>query len=192
VKDFAKKIKMEDARINLRKQQLEKIAQQKARALAQAQQKVETETKDVKMSDMPLESTATLTTITTPAPPVIVQPVPTMPTQNTLHPSLPLKPSSSPAPVQAASPSPAPAPAPASCSSRSYPNPDSTPSPINASSSSSSSHSAVHSPTGPNNSQTRRVKTPMELDRASDGSGSVFATFREDRARGYCAVGGRD
>jgi hypothetical protein len=105
VKDFAKKVKMEDARINLRKQQLEKVAQQKARALAQAQQRTETEAKDVKMSDATSESTAT-----TPAPPVIAQPVPTMPTQNTLHPSLPLKPGSSPAPVQTTSPSPAPAP----------------------------------------------------------------------------------
>lgn len=108
VKDFAKKIKMEDARINLRRQQLEKVAQQKARALSQAQQKVEPQPKDVKMSDATPESTATTTT---PAPPVIVQPVPTMPTQNALHPSLPLKPGSSPAPVQVASPSPAPTPA---------------------------------------------------------------------------------
>ena len=107
VKDFAKKIKMEDARINLRRQQLEKVAQQKARALAQAQQKVEAEVKDVKMSDVTPEPSATSTT---PAPPVIAQPVPTMPSQNILHPSLPLKPGSSPAPVQAASPSPTPAP----------------------------------------------------------------------------------
>lgn len=102
VKDFAKKIKMEDARINLRKQQLEKVAQQKARALAQVQQKAESEVKDVKMSDVMSESSATTTT---PAPPVIVQPVPTMPA---LHPSLPLKPSSSPGPGPATSPSPAP------------------------------------------------------------------------------------
>ena len=109
VKDFAKKIKMEDARINLRRQQLEKISQQKARALAQAQQKPEPEAKDVKMSDATSES---LVTATTPTPPVIAQPVPTMPTQNALHPSLPLKPGSSPTPAQTASPSPAPAPAP--------------------------------------------------------------------------------
>ena len=108
VKDFAKKIKMEDARINLRKQQLEKIVQQKARALAQ--QKAETEMKDVKMSDTTPESTTT--TGSAPVPLVIVQPIPTAPVQNTLHPSLPLKPSSSPAPAQAPSPSPAPAPAP--------------------------------------------------------------------------------
>ena len=42
---------MEAARINLRGQQLEEVAQQKARALAQAQQKVETDAEDVKMSD---------------------------------------------------------------------------------------------------------------------------------------------
>ena len=110
VKDFAKKIKMEDARINLRRQQLEKIAQQRARvqAQAQAQQKAETDVKDVKMSDAAPETT---TTGPTPVPLVIVQPVPTMPAQNTLHPSLPLKPSSSPTPVQAPSPSPIPPPA---------------------------------------------------------------------------------
>ena len=114
VKDFAKKIKMEDARINLRKQQLEKIALQKARAQAQAQaqQKAESETKDVRMSDVTSESTTTqAATSSTPAPPVIVQPVPTTPAQNTLHPSLPLKPDSSPAPVQVPSPSPIPVPA---------------------------------------------------------------------------------
>lgn len=111
MKDFAKKIKMEDARINLRKQQLEKIAQQKARAQAQAQarQKAEDEPKDVKMSEATPESTTTVTG-STPVPLVIVQPVPTTPAQNTLHPSLPLKPPSSPGPIQA-SPSPIPAPA---------------------------------------------------------------------------------
>lgn len=109
VKDFAKKIKMEDARINLRRQQLEKIVQQKARALAQAQQKAEIEMNEVKMSDVTPESSATTAT---PTPPVIVQPVPMMATQNALHPSLPLKPGSSPTPVQAASPSPAPTPVP--------------------------------------------------------------------------------
>jgi hypothetical protein len=108
VKDFAKKIKMEDARINLRKQQLEKIIQQKARA--QAQQKTETEAKDVKMSDVASESPATTATS---IPPVIVQPVPTMPSQNALHPSLPLKPGSSPGPAQAVSPPSTPVPVPA-------------------------------------------------------------------------------
>ena len=113
MKDFAKKIKMEDARINLRKQQLEKVAQQRARAQAQAQvqsqQKAEDEIKDVKMSEATSESTATATGSTA-VPPVIVQPVPTTPSQNMLHPSLPLKPPSSPGPIQA-SPSPIPAPA---------------------------------------------------------------------------------
>ena len=119
VKDFAKKIKMEDARINLRKQQLEKIAQQRARAQAQAQAqaqtqpRVETAQKDVKMLDTaPEPATSSATTGPTSVPLVIVQPVPTAPAQNTLHPSLPLKPSSSPTPVQAPSPSPAPAPTP--------------------------------------------------------------------------------
>ena len=116
MKDFAKKIKMEDARINLRRQQLEKIAQQRARAQAQAQaqQKAENEMKDVKMSEATSELTTAQTATTgagsTPTPPVIVQPVPTTPASNTLHPSLPLKPPSSPAPVQA-SPSPTPVPA---------------------------------------------------------------------------------
>lgn len=114
VKDFAKKIKMEDGRINLRKQQLERILQQRARAQAQAQQKAENEIKDVKMSDTTSESTTAQTAATaassTPAPPVIVQPVPTTPAQNALHPSLPLKPPSSPAPVQVShSPIPVPA-----------------------------------------------------------------------------------
>ena len=107
MRDFAKKIKMEDSRITLRRQQLEKVAQHKARALAQ---KSETEAKDVKMSDTASEPTTTATA--TPVPLVIAQPIPTTPAQNTLHPSLPLKPSSSPAPVQGPSPSPAPAPAP--------------------------------------------------------------------------------
>lgn len=98
VKDFAKKIKMEDARINLRRQQLEKIAQHKARALTQAKQKAETDAKDVKMSDLTSESSAPTATS---APPVIAQPVPTMPSQNALHPSLPLKPAPSPAPSPA-------------------------------------------------------------------------------------------
>ena len=115
MKDFAKKIKMEDARINMRKQQLEKIAQQRARAQAQAQaqtqsqQKAEDEIKDVRMSEVTSES-ATTVAGSTPVPLVIVQPVPTTPAQATLHPSLPLKPPSSPAPIQA-SPSPIPAPA---------------------------------------------------------------------------------
>ena len=90
----------------MRKQQLEKLAQQKARAVAQAQQKTETEVKDVKMSDVPSEPLATAAASATP---VIAQPVPTMPTQNVLHPSLPLKPGSSPTPAQVASPPPAPA-----------------------------------------------------------------------------------
>ena len=101
MKDFAKKIKMEDARINLRKQQLEKIAQQKARAQAQALKKAGTDTKDVKMSDAASESMTT--TGSTPVPPVIAQPV-----SSTLHPSLPLKPPPAP---QAPSLAPAPTPA---------------------------------------------------------------------------------
>ena len=99
MKDFAKKIKMEDARINLRKQQLEKIIQQKARAQAQTPQK------DVKMSDATSESTTTTGSTL----PMIAQPVPTTAGPNTLHPSLPLKPPL--APVQTPSLSPAPAPA---------------------------------------------------------------------------------
>jgi len=140
VKDFAKKIKMEDARINLRKQQLEKIAQQKARAQAQAQahaqtqQKTETETKDVKMSDAASESTtqtATTAAGSVPDPPVIVQPIPTTPGQNTLHPSLPLKPDPSPAPIHAPSPSPTPVPA-AVTQLQTQPSARSTPPPIPA------------------------------------------------------------
>ena len=80
---------MEDVRINLRKQQLEKIAQQKARAQAQAQaqaqahaqtqQKVETGP-DVKISDAAPESATSVTTTgPTSVSLVIVQPVPLHP-----------------------------------------------------------------------------------------------------------------
>ena len=106
VKDFAKKIRMEDTKINMRKQQLEKIAQQRARVQAQTLQKAEVEAKDVKMSD-PITESTTMATV----PPVIAQPVPTTPAQNTLHPSLPLKPCPSPTPIQTSSPSLAPTPA---------------------------------------------------------------------------------
>jgi len=78
---------MEDVRINLRKQQLEKITQQKARAQAQAQaqahaqtqQKVETGP-EVKMSDAAPESATSVTTTgPTSVSLVIVQPVPLHP-----------------------------------------------------------------------------------------------------------------